>query len=99
MADSSTASSVNRRFGSTQRRCDELFESPVHPRDGASRTRLLKQELGIGVRNITKCCTEFRPEYIHITDNAIIPWKEGVVEVFYDPLWMEVRRICGATTD
>jgi hypothetical protein len=99
MVDSSTASSVNRRCGSTQRRCDELFERPVHPRDAASCTRLLKQELGIGVCNITKCCTEFRPEYIHITDNAIIPWKEGVGEEYYDPLWTVVRRICGATAD
>ena len=32
---------------------------------------LLKDELGIGLCNITKCCTEVCPEDIHITDNAI----------------------------
>ena len=31
---------------------------------------------GIGLCNITKCCTEVCPEDIHITDNAIIPLKE-----------------------
>ena len=30
-----------------------------------------------------------RPESIHITDNAIIPLKERVVDDFYDP----VRRV------
>ena len=46
---------------------------------------LLKEELGIGYCNITKCCTEVCPEEIHITDNAIIPLKERVVDEFYDP--------------
>jgi hypothetical protein len=32
--------------------------------------------------NITKVC----PEHIIITDNAIIPLKERVVDEFYDPL-------------
>jgi succinate dehydrogenase / fumarate reductase iron-sulfur subunit len=52
----------------------EIFERPVHPLDGGSRTRLLKDELGIGRCKTTKCCTEVCPEYIHITDNAIIPF-------------------------
>src|SRR5712664_2534236 len=30
----------------------------MHPMDGVSRTKLLKDELGIGLCNITKCCTE-----------------------------------------
>ena len=30
--------------------------------------------------NITKCCTEVCPEHIKITDNAIIPLKERVVD-------------------
>src|SRR5262249_9255396 len=30
----------------------------MHPLDGLSRTKLLKDELGIGFCNITKCCTE-----------------------------------------
>jgi len=68
----------------------------MHPLDGLDRTRLLKEELGIGFCNITKCCTEVCPEEIHITDNAIIPLKERVVDEFYDPLTMIVRKIFGA---
>ena len=33
-----------------------------------------------------KCCTEVCPESITITDNAIIPLKERVVDRFYDPV-------------
>jgi succinate dehydrogenase iron-sulfur subunit len=58
----------------------------MHPLDSLSRTQLLKDALGIGLCNITKCCTEVCPEDIHITDNAIIPLKERVVDDFYDPL-------------
>jgi succinate dehydrogenase / fumarate reductase iron-sulfur subunit len=65
----------------------------MHPLDGASRAQVLKDELGIGLCNITKCCTEVCPEDIHITDNAIIPLKERVVDEFYDPLLMLVRKI------
>jgi succinate dehydrogenase / fumarate reductase iron-sulfur subunit len=68
----------------------------MHPLDSKSRTRLLKEELGIGLCNITKCCTEVCPEEIHITDNAIIPLKERVVDEFYDPVLMLVRKIRGA---
>jgi succinate dehydrogenase / fumarate reductase iron-sulfur subunit len=68
----------------------------MHPLDSVSRTRMLKDELGIGLCNITKCCTEVCPEEIHITDNAIIPLKERVVDEFYDPLLMLVRKIRGA---
>ncbi|HZN36403.1 MAG TPA: succinate dehydrogenase/fumarate reductase iron-sulfur subunit [Pirellulaceae bacterium] len=58
----------------------------MHPLDAADRVKLLKQELGIGYCNITKCCTEVCPESIHITDNAIIPLKERVVDEFFDPV-------------
>jgi succinate dehydrogenase / fumarate reductase, iron-sulfur subunit len=67
----------------------------MHPLDGVSRTALLKDELGIGLCNITKCCTEVCPEAIRITDNAIIPLKERVVDDFYDPLLRLVRKIRG----
>jgi succinate dehydrogenase / fumarate reductase iron-sulfur subunit len=69
----------------------------MHPLDGVSRTKLLKEELGIGLCNITKCCTEVCPEEIHITDNAIIPLKERVVDEYYDPILRLVRKIRGAT--
>jgi succinate dehydrogenase / fumarate reductase iron-sulfur subunit len=67
----------------------------MHPLDGVSRTALLKKELGLGFCNITKCCTEVCPEGIRITDNAIIPLKERVVDEFYDPLLRLVRKIAG----
>ena len=71
----------------------------MHPLDSTSRARMLKDELGIGLCNITKCCTEVCPEEIHITDNAIIPLKERVVDQFYDPVLMLVRKIRGAQQD
>ncbi|NOT64082.1 MAG: succinate dehydrogenase/fumarate reductase iron-sulfur subunit [Acidobacteria bacterium] len=67
----------------------------MHPLDTVSRTALLKEELGIGLCNITKCCTEVCPEDIHITDNAIIPLKERVVDEFYDPVLMLWRKLTG----
>ena len=71
----------------------------MHPVDGKSRTHLLRSEMGIGYCNITKCCTEVCPEEIHITDNAIIPLKERVVDEFFDPVLMLVRKIRGADKD
>ena len=48
-----------------------------------------QEEHGLGMCNITKCCTEVCPEHIKITDNAIIPMKERVVDVKYDPVrWL-----------
>ena len=52
----------------------------MHPIDEADRSRFLKDQAGIGFCNITKCCTEVCPEHIKITDNAIIPLKERVVD-------------------
>ena len=68
----------------------------MHPLDGANRTAALKDALGIGLCNITKCCTEVCPEGIKITDNAIIPLKERVVDEFYDPVLRIVRKIRSA---
>ena len=61
----------------------------MHPLDTEDRREQLKKEYGIGFCNITKCCTKVCPESITITDNAIIPLKERVVDQFYDP----VRRL------
>jgi succinate dehydrogenase / fumarate reductase, iron-sulfur subunit len=58
----------------------------MHPLDVEDRTGDLRGEQGIGYCNITKCCTRVCPEGITITDNAIIPLKERVVDQFYDPL-------------
>jgi succinate dehydrogenase / fumarate reductase, iron-sulfur subunit len=58
----------------------------MHPLDVEDRVPDLKTEFGIGLCNITKCCTKVCPEGITITDNAIIPLKERVVDRFFDPL-------------
>ena len=58
----------------------------MQPLDTDDRLDYLRKEGGIGLCNITKCCTKVCPEEIHITDNAIIPMKERVVDRFYDPL-------------
>ena len=61
----------------------------LHPLDTEDRLGELKKAHGIGFCNITKCCTKVCPEEITITDNAIIPLKERVVDEFYDPLgWL-----------
>jgi succinate dehydrogenase / fumarate reductase iron-sulfur subunit len=67
----------------------------MHPLDTADRTGELRQAHGIGYCNITKCCTKVCPESITITDNAIIPLKERVVDQFYDPLAALVRLVRG----
>jgi succinate dehydrogenase / fumarate reductase, iron-sulfur subunit len=58
----------------------------MHPLDVEDRREDLKNVDGIGYCNITKCCTKVCPEEIRITDNAIIPMKERVVDKFYDPV-------------
>ena len=58
----------------------------MHPLDTGDRLGDLKDKHGIGLCNITKCCTTVCPENITITDNAIIPLKERVVDEFFDPL-------------
>jgi succinate dehydrogenase / fumarate reductase iron-sulfur subunit len=67
----------------------------MHPLDTNDRRELLQARMGLGMCNITKCCSEVCPEGIHITDNAIIPLKERVVDLRYDPVkWLgrKIRR-------
>ena len=58
----------------------------MNPIDAGDRVPALKEDFGIGYCNITKCCTKVCPEEIEITDNAIIPLKERVVDHYFDPL-------------
>jgi len=58
----------------------------MHPLDTESRVAELKDAHGVGYCNITTCCRQVCPENITITENAIIPLKERVVDEFYDPL-------------
>ncbi|MFN0057863.1 MAG: succinate dehydrogenase/fumarate reductase iron-sulfur subunit [Planctomycetota bacterium] len=67
----------------------------MHPLDTEDRLGDLKKAQGIGYCNITKCCTKVCPEHITITDNAIIPLKERVVDRFYDPIKVLWRKVFG----
>jgi succinate dehydrogenase iron-sulfur subunit len=67
----------------------------MHPLDTDDRLADLKDKNSIGYCNITKCCTKVCPEHIHITDNAIIPLKERVVDRFYDPVTRLLRMVTG----
>lgn len=67
----------------------------MHPMDTADRMQYMREEGNLGYCNITKCCTDVCPEHIHITDNAIIPMKERVVDRYFDPIgkiWEWVHR-------
>ena len=66
-----------------------VAELDMHPLDTLDRKDEAQKVLGLGYCNITKCCTEVCPEHIKITDNALIPLKERVVDVKYDPVrWL-----------
>ena len=67
----------------------------MHPLDTEDRVEELRRAQGIGFCNITKCCTKVCPESIQITDNAIIPLKERVVDQCFDPfgwIWRALKR-------
>jgi succinate dehydrogenase / fumarate reductase iron-sulfur subunit len=69
-------------------------ELDMHPLDARTdRKNYSRDHQGLGYCNITKCCTEVCPEHIKITDNAIIPMKERVVDNKYDPLVWLGRKI------
>ena len=70
-----------------------VAELDMHPLDVVDRKREAQEDLGLGYCNITKCCTEVCPEHIKITDNALIPLKERVVDVKYDPVTWLGRKI------
>jgi succinate dehydrogenase / fumarate reductase, iron-sulfur subunit len=67
----------------------------MHPKDVLDRRPLLKGKAGLGYCNVTKCCTEVCPEHIHITDNAIVPLKERMDDVYFDPVRSLIRRLGG----
>jgi succinate dehydrogenase / fumarate reductase, iron-sulfur subunit len=71
----------------------------MNPIDTGDRLAELKDKDGIGLCNITKCCTNVCPEGITITDNAIIPLKERVVDEFYDPLGKLLKMFRPSSSD
>jgi succinate dehydrogenase / fumarate reductase iron-sulfur subunit len=75
-----------------------IAELDMHPLDALDRQKQAQEEFGLGFCNITKCCTEVCPEHIKITDNALIPMKERVVDRKYDPLVWLGSKISRRTT-
>ncbi len=75
-----------------------LASLEMHPLDTEDRIEQIKQDAGLGLCNITKCCTEVCPEDIKITDNAIIPLKERVVDRHYDPVLWLWRTLTGRSS-
>ena len=75
-----------------------LASLEMHPMDDADRIEDVKDKHGSGMCNITRCCTEVCPEEIQITDDAIIPLKERVVDRFYDPVMMVFNKIFSKKT-
>jgi len=69
----------------------------MHPLDTRDRSAFIKDQAGVGLCNITKCCTEVCPEHIHITDNGIIPLKERMADGF-DPIVWLLRKFRGKST-
>ena len=70
-------------------------QAEMNPIDTGDRIAHLREDLGIGYCNITKCCTKVCPEHIQITDNAIIPLKERVVDRSYDPIAKLIGMVKG----
>ncbi len=67
----------------------------MNPLDTENRLEDLRKLHGIGYCNITKCCTTVCPESIQITDNAIIPLKERVVDDAFDPVAKLIAMVRG----
>ncbi|MBS9533331.1 succinate dehydrogenase/fumarate reductase iron-sulfur subunit [Mycobacterium sp. M1] len=82
----------NKKIFSGPRMFIRLAELEMHPLDTADRRDFAQDDAGLGLCNITKCCTEVCPEGIKITDNAIIPMKERVAGNRYDPIAWVGRR-------
>jgi succinate dehydrogenase / fumarate reductase iron-sulfur subunit len=68
----------------------------MHPKDTLDRRGAIRRKGGVGLCNITKCCQEVCPEHIHITDNSIIPLKERVADVSFDPVRWAARKLSGS---
>ena len=67
----------------------------MHPLDTREDRRAWVKDVGgVGLCNITKCCTEVCPEHIHITDNGIIPMKERMADNV-DPIVWLLRKFRG----
>ncbi|RRO15683.1 succinate dehydrogenase/fumarate reductase iron-sulfur subunit [Saccharopolyspora rhizosphaerae] len=83
----------NKQAFSGPRLLMRVAELDMHPLDEAEgRPEQSRGDHGLGMCNITKCCSEVCPENIHITDNALIPLKERVADRRYDPILRLFRK-------
>ena len=71
----------------------KLANLDMHPYDSLDRRQMIREEAGVGFCNITKCCAEVCPEHINLTDNGIIPLKERVADVYFDPVLWVARKL------
>jgi succinate dehydrogenase / fumarate reductase iron-sulfur subunit len=71
----------------------KLANLDMHPYDGLDRRKMVREEAGSGFCNITKCCSEVCPEHINLTDNGIIPLKERVADIYFDPILWAARKL------
>jgi succinate dehydrogenase / fumarate reductase iron-sulfur subunit len=71
----------------------KLANLDMHPYDGLERRQMAREEAGVGFCNITKCCSEVCPEHINLTDNGIIPLKERVADIYFDPVMWAARKV------
>jgi succinate dehydrogenase / fumarate reductase iron-sulfur subunit len=74
----------------------KLANLDMHPYDSLDRRQRIREEAGVGFCNITKCCSEVCPEHINLTDNGIIPLKERVADIYFDPLMWAARKVSRA---
>jgi succinate dehydrogenase / fumarate reductase iron-sulfur subunit len=70
----------------------------MHPLDTVNRAEFVRREAGVGLCNITKCCTEVCPENIRITDNGIIPMKERAADDLDPVVWL-LRKLRGGRAE
>jgi succinate dehydrogenase / fumarate reductase, iron-sulfur subunit len=70
----------------------------MNPIDDGDRVPETRYDWGVGMCNITRCCTEVCPEHINITDNGIIPMKERVADRYFDPIRAIGRKLVGIRT-
>ena len=64
----------------------------MHPLDTADRIPEVRTSTASDSATSPRC-TKVCPEHITITDNAIIPLKERVVDEFYDPIQKLIRLV------
>ena len=63
----------------------------MHLLDARDRRAVLREEQGLCLCSMAKCCTEVCPARIKISANAIIAMKERSADQRYDPLGQVLR--------